>query len=176
MTVKIDCWGWSQLLKGASSKHHSWWFLSSLIIFRDRSSLYCHPLVHAWARNPWLHPMAPSALAMFSSPLRLSWLWPHGLCDPFGLSLSLKKDVARAWGSRHWTLWREDFSMLSFRVKESRLIKNSELREVLAAASHIGFIGWILFSLSFQIFLSYYFSCHILTVSSVIHSLLVPAL
>lgn len=181
MVVKIDCQVLSQLLKAASSKHCSWWFLSSLIIFRDCSSLCCHPLVCAWVWSPWLHPTALSALAVFSSPLCLSWLWPHGLCDPFGPPLSLKKDAARTapslGDSRRWTLWREDlWCFLSFRAKEYRLIKTSELSEVLATASHIGFIGWILLSLGFQIFLSYYFSCHILTVSSVIHSLLVPAL
>lgn len=116
-----------------------------------------------------------------SALLSLSWLWPHGLCDPFGPPLSLKKDATRPApsleGSGPWTLSGEDFwCFVSFRAKENRLIKTSEPGEVLAAASHIGFIAWILFSLGFQIFLSYYFSCHILTVSSVTHSLLVPAL
>lgn len=178
MVVKIVCQILSQLLKAASSKHCSRWFLSSLIIFRACSSLYWHPPVCAWVWSPWVHPVALSAFAVLSSPLLL---WPHSLCDPFGPPLSLKKDAIKPGpllgGSRHWTLWREDFwCFLSFRAKENEIIKTSELREVLAAASHIGFIGWILFSLGFQIFLSYYFSCHILTVSSVIHSLLVPAL
>ena len=178
MVVKIDCQVLSQLLKASSSNHCSWWFLSTLI-FRAFSSLYCHPLVCAWVPSPWWHPMAPSGVAELLLPLSLLWLWPHSLCDTFGPPLSLKKDATRAdpslEGSRCWTLWREDFwCFVSFRAKENRLIKTSGLREVLAAASHIGFMGWILFSLGFQIFLSYCFFCHILFLLSYTHCLCLP--
>lgn len=42
-----------------------------------------------------LHPVAPSALAVLSSPLSLQWLWSHSLWDSFGLQLSLKNEAVK---------------------------------------------------------------------------------
>lgn len=105
MVLKTDYQVLSQLLKAASSKYCSWWFLSSFIIFRSCFSLYCHPLIYACVWSPWLHPISPSVLAVLLSPLSLLWLLPHSLCDPISLQLSLKKDATRQapelGGSRH---------------------------------------------------------------------------
>lgn len=82
MVVKIDCQVLSQLRKAASSKHCSWWFLSSLIIFKTCSSLYCHPLVYAWVLEALLAPCRSictcSALITSKSFVTLAtWpLWP----------------------------------------------------------------------------------------------------
>lgn len=96
--------------KTASSKCFSWWFLSSLIIFRACSSLIATCL--CLALGSLLHPVAPSALAVFSSPLSLQWLWsqPLGLLWPATEFEEWSSQTSSFTGScRHWTLWRKDF-------------------------------------------------------------------
>lgn len=149
----------------ASSKCSSWWFLSSLIIFRACSSLYWHLSVLGFGV-----PVAPCSpictwrVLITSKPSVTLVTQPLGPLWPATEFEEWSSETSSFTGScRHWTLWRKDFwCFFSFGAKENRLIKTNGLREVLAAASHIGFIDWILFSLGFQIFLSYYFSCHIL--------------
>lgn len=159
MVVKIDSRSWASCQKLLPASAAPGDFLSPLIVFRAFPSLDC----------PWsvLGSGVPVALSVPSSRPSLQWLWSHSLWDSFGLPLSVKNaavNPAHSLGISGAGLsgGRTSDFFFSFGAKESRLIKTNGLGEVLAAASHIGFIDWILFSLGFQIFLSYYFSCHIL--------------
>lgn len=158
MVVKIDSRSWAscQKLLPASAAPGDFCPPSlSLELSPPSTAPVCAGLWGPCCTGSAIIPSKPS-VALVTQPLGL--LWPATECEECSSQPS-----SLTGNFRRWTLWRKDFwFFFSFGAKESRLIKTNGLREVLAAASHIGFIDWILFSLGFQIFLSYYFSCHIL--------------
>lgn len=160
MVVKIDCKSWASCQKlppaSAAPGDPCPPSLSSelppLSIGFGVPASPCGPICPCTA----LIASKPSSVTLVTQPLGL--LWPAVEFEDWSSQTS-----SFIGSFRPWTFWRKDFwCFFSFGVKEKRLIKTNGLREVLAAASHIQFIDWILFSLGFQIFLSYYFSCHIL--------------
>lgn len=162
MVVKIDCKSWAscQKLPPASAAPGD-------SCPPSLSSELAPPSIAICLCLAFGVPVASSALAVLSSPLSLRRLWSPSLWDSFGLPLNLKNEAAKPAHSlgvagSGLSEGKTFDAFFSFGAKENRLIKTNGLGEVLAAASHIGFIDWILFSLGFQIFLSYYFSCHIL--------------
>lgn len=114
MVVKIHCKSWASCQKlppaSAAPGDSCPPSLSSELAPPSIATCLCLAL------GSLLHPVAPSPLAVLSSPLSLQWLWSHSFWDSFGLPVTEFEEWSSQTRSftgscRHWTL-KEGLLML----------------------------------------------------------------